>query len=61
MGLSEQEELAELLSALSKLQAIALENSAYIKMTQEEAAQYDYRGKRIAELSRKLGKYTILG
>jgi hypothetical protein len=62
MGLSEEEsgELTELLSALSQLQAKALENSAYIKMSKEEAKQYDQRSTRIAEVRRRLGKYLPL-
>jgi hypothetical protein len=62
MALSEEQtkELMDLLSALSNLQSVALQDAAYIPMTKEEAEQYDDRSRRIAEVSRMLGKYKPL-
>ena len=62
MALSAEQtkELMDLLSALSNLQSVALQDAAYIPMTKEEAEQYDYRSRRIAEVGRMLGKYKPL-
>jgi hypothetical protein len=62
MGLKTEQanELADELSLLSKEHANALENAAYIQMTEEVAAHYDLRAKRIKEICTLLGIYQPL-
>jgi hypothetical protein len=61
-GLSTEQakELADELSLLSKEHAKALENATYIRMTEEVAAHYDIRAKRIKEICTLLGTYQPL-
>jgi hypothetical protein len=54
---SEYKELADELSALSKLQSRALQASAYVMMNPHEAQEYDVRRIRIGELCERLGKF----
>ena len=50
-------ELADEISALSKMQSAALQTAAYIRMSSTEAKAYDKRRERIGELCTLLGKF----
>jgi hypothetical protein len=54
-------ELADELSKLSKQQSIALQQSAYLSMSPEEAREYDERRVRIGKLCSILGKFKANG
>jgi len=49
--------LADELSELAKQQSLALQSAPYIKMSQQEAREYDARRLRIGELYSWLGLY----
>jgi hypothetical protein len=52
--------IADELSTLSKQQSLALQGSGYNKMSKEQAASYDERRIRIAELCAVLAKFKPL-
>jgi hypothetical protein len=54
---AEYQKLADELSKLSKLQSRALQASAYVLMSAQEAQEYDARRIRIGELCERLGKF----
>jgi hypothetical protein len=56
LSADQAKELAEELTALSKLQSEAVQKAAYFNMSRTDAEQYDKRGQRIGELCALLGK-----
>jgi hypothetical protein len=57
LSAEQAKKLAEEMAALSKLQFEALQTAAYMKMSKQEAAQYDQRRLRIGEICGLLGKF----
>jgi polyhydroxyalkanoate synthesis regulator phasin len=57
LSANQAKELADELTALAKQQSEALQNAAYIKMSEKEAQQYDKRAVRISELCGLLGTF----
>ncbi len=57
LSANQAKELADELTALGKQQSEALQNAAYLKMSEKEAKQYDRRAVRVSEICGLLGKF----
>jgi hypothetical protein len=58
LSAEQAKELAQEMATLSKQQFEALQTAAYMRMSQDEAAQYDRRRLRIGEICGLLSKFT---
>jgi hypothetical protein len=59
LSVEEAKNLSDELTKLSKQQSLALQTTAYLKMSKEEAAEYDQRRLRISEIWALLEKFKL--